>query len=297
MTIFKGLDKSVESIQAVVSSLPSLCILDYRKFPCVPCIYFVVSSDSTIIYVGQTKDLFVRWKNHTLTQTIIKINKETKVYYVESLNPKERKRTETWLIRTIRPFFNQAYNIENSPSLCKVLDALSDLRFIRYNDNKIHLAWVVGSELTKLRFQHHEMHCKHIWISELEETRVNWKEFLNRISQLSSTSLFELQNCLGIYKNWDAIMQLGLYKAVTYDEMIDHILPLLIKDRDSVELLTEKADGTKYIKLLTTETANKETEFIDLLRTEVKNFIKEKENLETVFAKLAQYKAKYGELI
>lgn len=73
------------AFQYVVHSLPSVSLLDLRKIPQSPGIYFVID-EMQVIYVGQAGDLRQRWKGHKLQAELrAKQNTDTiTIAYIET---------------------------------------------------------------------------------------------------------------------------------------------------------------------------------------------------------------------
>jgi hypothetical protein len=47
-----------------LSQLPSLPLAERKKLPDVSGIYFAMSADGEVLYVGRTRSLFLRWQTH-----------------------------------------------------------------------------------------------------------------------------------------------------------------------------------------------------------------------------------------
>lgn len=49
-----------------LSSLPSIPLTETKKLPACRALYFVLDGAQTVYYIGQTSNLFGRWRNHHL---------------------------------------------------------------------------------------------------------------------------------------------------------------------------------------------------------------------------------------
>lgn len=95
---------SPESID--LKSLPWVNLEDKRELPKKPCIYFVLDSSDSILYVGKSINVFQRWVNHEIVQKIPDLAGIRIVYlYVEDfdlLSP-----IEEALIEWFNPLLNR----------------------------------------------------------------------------------------------------------------------------------------------------------------------------------------------
>ncbi|MEH2467828.1 GIY-YIG nuclease family protein [Nostoc sp.] len=62
--------------------LPSMPLAQRNNFPAIPCVYFVVSAESQVAYVGRTTNLKTRWVSHHRYEEI-KLMQNTSVAWIE----------------------------------------------------------------------------------------------------------------------------------------------------------------------------------------------------------------------
>lgn len=116
-----------------VMQLPSLKLSDYKKFPKIPAIYFVIDSYDVVRYVGQTLSLKKRWCE--LSRPVIDIPNALVAWLVVE-DASDRRIYERRLIRRFQPTFNQQGVSRNTPfrsvsvkipnELYDAIDLLSD---------------------------------------------------------------------------------------------------------------------------------------------------------------------------
>jgi hypothetical protein len=114
-----------EPIKPLVESLAD----DYRKMvseckcldfdsrgllPRVPAIYFVLE-DEEIVYIGQTKNLLVRWRNHHITANFVGTVGKISIAWLQSQNTELLKVIEQTLIDAVQPRLNHSTGGQFAP--------------------------------------------------------------------------------------------------------------------------------------------------------------------------------------
>lgn len=88
--------------------LPSVLFRHYETLPIIPAIYFAIASDNSILYIGKTKYLGLRWGNHHKFQNLIDNKCERISWY--SCSPDEQNKLERELIKLHNPILNITYS-------------------------------------------------------------------------------------------------------------------------------------------------------------------------------------------
>ncbi len=70
-------------VEMLRNSVPSVRILERNKLPESPAIYFVITPDNRLLYIGQSKNLRQRWQSHHRFQQFIEASQETRVVWFE----------------------------------------------------------------------------------------------------------------------------------------------------------------------------------------------------------------------
>jgi Arc/MetJ-type ribon-helix-helix transcriptional regulator len=63
-------EEDVQASNINICSLPSISFQERQNLPSIPAIYFVVSSEEDLLYIGQTMNLQKRWEAHHRTKQL-----------------------------------------------------------------------------------------------------------------------------------------------------------------------------------------------------------------------------------
>jgi excinuclease UvrABC nuclease subunit len=89
-----------------VLKLPFLLYVENEKLPKISCVYFVVNNKHEIIYIGRTKNLKLRWRNHHIEKYLMRYKALIKIFYLE-MSEELLEEFETKLIFYFTPRLNK----------------------------------------------------------------------------------------------------------------------------------------------------------------------------------------------
>lgn len=89
-----------------VFALPSVPYAEKRYLPDVPGIYFVLSEDGQVVYIGAANySLRRRWRQHNETRTI-RATQSVRIAYVVCEHYWQRRMTERFAVSSLQPILN-----------------------------------------------------------------------------------------------------------------------------------------------------------------------------------------------
>lgn len=126
---------AVEQINPL--DLPSMPLGERNNFPSISCIYFVVDSESQVVYVGRTNNLKNRWIRHHRREDI-KLIQNASVAWLEVTDIDSLAELEQSIIERLNPQLNgrtleiakrkSASFTDNSPSLDRTESHVDDIK-------------------------------------------------------------------------------------------------------------------------------------------------------------------------
>ena len=92
-------------IKVDLPSLQSLSIRHRRRLPDCPAVYFVLSGDSLVLYVGATMSLRKRWEGHNRLRQIQDNHRQARVAWIPT-EKRNLRRLESRCICRFKPLYN-----------------------------------------------------------------------------------------------------------------------------------------------------------------------------------------------
>lgn len=89
-----------------ISTLPSLAFVHRRDLPAIPAVYFVLSDRLDVLYIGQTANLFERWRSHH--RALQMQDGAYRIHWMQVHNEIERSTIERQAIDYFRPVWNRS---------------------------------------------------------------------------------------------------------------------------------------------------------------------------------------------
>lgn len=93
--------------EKLIKKLSTMSMLEFQyksSLPSIPCIYFVIGDNDEVLYIGSTKNLMKRWKQHNLSD---KMKPHYRIYWtLNTISQKDRDDREVYLIRMMCPTWN-----------------------------------------------------------------------------------------------------------------------------------------------------------------------------------------------
>ena len=90
---------------AHISTLPSLAFEHRYDLPPIPAMYFVLSEQREIVYIGETENLNARWKSHHRARQMA--SGGYRIHWREMTDPAARTIAERGAIAYFRPTWNR----------------------------------------------------------------------------------------------------------------------------------------------------------------------------------------------
>ena len=173
--------------------LPSLRLSQLKELPPCVAIYFAIDEEQRVLYVGKTKNLNKRWKNHDRIPKLQEMDKESPVAIAwKSWNPEGLDEAEKYFISTFQPLLNGTKVI--SPEIIPSEVILRD--FLTTFSKKLIILGINQAELT-------EVILKYKWAKPLS-TANEIKEFIKESNKKNSSLKFRWKRYITIKDYGDA---------------------------------------------------------------------------------------------
>ncbi len=89
-----------------ITDLDFVSLAELRKLPSIPAIYFAVSKNNELLYIGKAESLKSRWKNHHRYEQLVNDYPGTRIYYHKINDKAHLKILEEYFIELFSPKLN-----------------------------------------------------------------------------------------------------------------------------------------------------------------------------------------------
>lgn len=118
----KGIERVTDAIQQGINflHLPSIPLEEKWRFPKkVSCVYFVITKDDELLYIGRAIDLYTRWQSHHYLEKLATLN-GVKLAWLQVPDIEELPKLEYELIKLLSPPLNRTNGLSKVRKKVKI---------------------------------------------------------------------------------------------------------------------------------------------------------------------------------